>query len=220
MAAAIAPSGRKLLCLHGFMGCAEVFRSRTGALRSKALKGLKCDFEFVDAPHLASLTYIAVADGASHQSPAQRAWFNPAEDDLAVRPVDSTSWSGWQSSLDHLKRVVEASDEWVGVLGFSQGAAVAALLVALYPAKFRFCVLISGFTPQDDSVGSLYAGQGSIHVPSLHVMGTSDPFVSIARAELLASKFHNPKVLVHEEGHVMPPKELYNAVKEFCLDFQ
>ena len=137
-------------------------------------------------PHLASATYTSHAETTP---PAiLRAWYNPAEDNLAVRPVDSTSWSGWQATLDELKRVVEARDDFVGVLGFSQGAAVAGLLVALYPTKFRFCILVSGFTPNDVDVGSLYpvAAGGGVPVPSLHVMGASDPFVSLARAELLA----------------------------------
>ena len=65
------------------MGCAEVFRSRTSALRSKALKVLKCDFEFLDAPHLASATYTSHAETTL---PATlRAWYNPAEDNLAGR---------------------------------------------------------------------------------------------------------------------------------------
>ncbi len=154
-----------------------------------------------------------------YRSPAEalRAWFNPAENNKDVRPVDSASWLGWQASLDALIQLVEAND-FDGILGFSQGAAVAGLLIALYPSKFRFAILISGFTPMDPAVGALYP-VAPLAVPSLHIMGTSDPYVSIARAELLSSKFSNPTVLVHQEGHVMPPKELFNAIKEWSSQF-
>jgi hypothetical protein len=55
-----AATPKKLLCLHGFMGNAEIFRSRTGALRTKALKVLKCDFEFAEGPHAVSPAYLPV----------------------------------------------------------------------------------------------------------------------------------------------------------------
>jgi predicted esterase len=154
------------------------------------------------------------------RSPAEalRAWFNPAENNKDVRPVDSVSWLGWQSSLDALKELVE-KNEFDGILGFSQGAAVAGLLLTLYPSKFRYAILISGFTPMDPAVSALYPA-APIGVPSLHIMGTSDPFVSITRAESLSGKFSNPTILVHQEGHVMPPKELFNLIKEWVSPFQ
>jgi hypothetical protein len=58
MAAAIGT--KKVLCLHGYMGSAEIFRSRTGALRTKALKVLKCEFEFAEAPQMVSPAYLPV----------------------------------------------------------------------------------------------------------------------------------------------------------------
>lgn len=44
------PNKLKMLCLHGYLQNADVFRSRMGSTR-KALKS-RCEFVFVDAPHL------------------------------------------------------------------------------------------------------------------------------------------------------------------------
>ena len=205
----MAQPGKKLLCLHGYTQDGATFRSRTGSLRSKALKSLKCEYEFVDAMHYCSPTYILAERGVEEQ----KGWFNPIEDDRSTRPVDSRGWVGWDESLAMLRHIVEKED-FIGILGFSQGAAVAGLLAALYPHKFCFIILVSGFTPLDEKVDALYP-QEPIHVPSLHIMGTSDPLVSIERSAALAEKFVSPRVLVHDAGHVLPPKELLKDIKEW-----
>ena len=68
---AVAPGGAlpvaqrklKILCLHGYLQNAEVFRSRIGSLR----KGLKsrAEFFFVDAPYLVEAEDAAKSVGRS-----------------------------------------------------------------------------------------------------------------------------------------------------------
>ena len=66
-AAAASSSPRKLrvLCLHGYLQNAELFRSRIGSLR----KGLKsrAEFFFVDAPYLVE----AAADAGAEEEAAE-----------------------------------------------------------------------------------------------------------------------------------------------------
>jgi predicted esterase len=216
MAAKAATSAipNKLLFLHGYTQNAAVFRSRTGSLRSKALKQLKYEVVFADAPVFCSPTY------ATSTSPIeiQKGWYNPTEDDLDVRPVDSKGWMGWNESFTYLEQLL-VETEFLGVVGFSQGAAVAGILLATYPEKFRFGIFVSGFIPRDDEVNALYPS-GLLTVPSLHIFGNSDPFVSVSRAEELVTKFEKPTVLTHAGGHIMPPKELLPSIKLWVSRFK
>jgi predicted esterase len=64
-----------------------------------------------------------------------------------------------------------------GVLGFSQGAAMASLLCALQQQsdadfRFRFAVMFGGFTPRSTDLVELYAPTAPlITIPTLHVYG-------------------------------------------------
>ena len=69
-----------------------------------------------------------------------------------VRPAKSTKWLGLEQSIAELEALLElprdgqsrqaASFPFDGIFGFSQGALVAALLVAKYPTLFKFAVLV------------------------------------------------------------------------------
>ena len=71
----------RILCLHGYLQNAAVFRSRLGSMR-KALKS-RAEFIFIDAPHLAAQQQpepeqddAAVAeDGTSSSSSQGRSWW-------------------------------------------------------------------------------------------------------------------------------------------------
>jgi hypothetical protein len=66
----------RILCLHGYLQNAEVFRSRIGSLR----KGLKsrAEFFFVDAPYLVEAADDAEAAGSDDgggSAGAGRSWW-------------------------------------------------------------------------------------------------------------------------------------------------
>ena len=62
-----------------------------------------------------------------------------------------------------------------GCIGFSQGAAMAALLCATCERAFRFAVFFGGFTPRSPDVAPLFAAESRSpaleHVATLHVYG-------------------------------------------------
>ena len=93
------------------------------------------------------------------------------------------------------------------------------MLTGLYPKKICFVVLIAGFTPMDSAVDGLFPEE-KISVPSLHILGTEDPFVSVERGEMLAGRFLDPTVLTHGGGHIMPPKGLLKEIKEWVRSFK
>ena len=88
-----------------------------------------------------------------------------------------------------------------GVLGFSQGAAVAGLLCALKESAvlppsvdFRFAAQISGFRPKDPALAQLLPGPGGgagppLDIASFHCFGAGDEIISADRSKSLAAAF-------------------------------
>lgn len=118
---------------------------------------------------------------------------------------------------DYLNEIVEEEGPFEGVLGFSQGAEVAASLL-LYQApdvRFKFAVFISGTAPYD--VSALAAGQdlkpvkmhadthaARIGVPTAHVMGRGDAYREFSKVVLGLCDPRAVKVYDHNGAHVVP----------------
>lgn len=96
-----------------------------------------------------------------------------------------------------------------GLLGFSQGAALAALVCALGQAgdpRFplpRFIILISGFCPRGLGLKEPIL-QSPLSLPSLHVFGNTDCVIPFQESMQLASRFIGAITLTHCGGHFIP----------------
>jgi predicted esterase len=213
----------RVLCLHGYTQNGEVFRGRIGALR-KQLKG--CEFIFVDAPHRATASFAVSAAGsdadeAAASADAKLAWWNAAADEAeGTRPSQSKTYVGWAESLAMLEQTIVESGPFDGVLAFSQGAAVAAVLLAQQCARgdgsIRFAILVSGFIPRDDAVSAQLRSGPHAGVRTLHVLGESDELVPPSSSETLAALFEDSVQFKHTGGHVVPGNAPFRtAIKEF-----
>jgi predicted esterase len=189
----------RILCLHGYHGSADILRGQMTAL----VAGLPplADFICVDAPSLANGDFgwwHAVDDGP--QNAADRG-----------TPLRTVRYQGWPTTRDWIISLFDR-ERFDGVFGFSQGAALAALLVGMrsptgtasqrHPLSFDFAMLVGGFTSNDPSHAGLYDPE-SFDLPSLHVIGRSDTVVPSPSSCALASRFKNPVVVQHEGGHVV-----------------
>lgn len=123
-----------------------------------------------------------------------------------------------------------------GVLGFSQGGAVGALVAAALEADrplpagddeaqrgwverlraanggraLRFCVVYSGFEVRPGAgLGWLY--EGGIKTPSCHFFGSMDTVVDEERSRALAERFVGAEVVVHPGGHHVPVRKEWVA---------
>ena len=162
------PSGRarlRILCLHGGCHNGSIFRSQLSPLleylRGQTSKGRVPPVElvFCDGPLLndGSLSYANMPGGEESQEsindpnatdPRQRMWFKEPSSSLLSLPklegVDaSLLWLSqvWNVTLD--------SDPYHGILAFSQGASLAAMLPLITArhyvfSKLRFMILASG----------------------------------------------------------------------------
>jgi predicted esterase len=168
----------RVLGLHGYHGNADTLRRQLSAFDAVA------DLVCVDAP--------ALADG-------DFGWWHAIDGaDGAVR------YRGWTRTRAALSAFCAAHGPFDGVLGFSQGAAVAAVLVALAvdaEAQRPFAILIGGFASRDPRHAAVL---DRIDVPSLHIIGRSDSVVSPQTSRALASRFRAPTIVEHADGHVIP----------------
>ena len=260
-AAAASQAALRVLCLHGYVQNGSLFRQRTGSLR-KALASRVKDWVFLDAPHSAA---GAFPEGGSHEEdragpreagePQQqqqqppggddvRGWWTSGENTEAaaagqwVRPSQSRRAVGVDASLALLVETLEKEGPFDGILGFSQGAAMGALLLAHVQQTLalqqdgsvsglalpRFAILVAGFVPMDDRLQSLMASSslaGSVAV--MCVSGTEDALVPPARVATLADCFGGPsssrvQVFSHPGGHGIPSNAAFRTAVKAFLD--
>ncbi|PIM97862.1 Phospholipase/carboxyhydrolase [Handroanthus impetiginosus] len=248
---AVTKSNRKLriLCLHGFRQNASSFKGRTASL-AKKLKNI-AEFVFVDAPHELPFIYEPPPADQSHSTncplaqqclPSNHcnrkfAWLVAADYDgkhgaewqRAKIPFSSLQYQqqteGFEKSIEHLKILFSVSGPFDGILGFSQGAAMAAL-VSVHREKlkgamdFRFIILCSGF-----AVNMADCTEGSINCPSLHIFGSKegkDRQIDCQASKQLASLFENgcSVIIEHDLGHIIPTRSPYiDEIKDFLRRF-
>lgn len=176
----------RILALHGFRGSGAALRRQTRAFSAGIAE--EAELVFVDAP--------ARADGGV-------GWWRALEETGADGHVVKR-YDGWTTSRDFIAEYCKREGPFDGVFGFSQGATLAGLLVALNAAPtFGFAILVGGFASADPEHVPIYRA-GACHVPSLHIIGLSDGVVPPERSRALADSFHEPWILEHAGGHVVP----------------
>lgn len=203
----------KLLCLHGFMQTADSFRMRIGSLR-KALKS-RVEFVFLDAPFEAGSALSEDQIQELGGSATGRTWLKWRDQATGKRPSQSTQYEEFDATYKHMADALRrhAPD---GVLGFSQGATSAALLLAQLQRERaegrdldvpppRFGVLVSGFMPRDPVYAALLSEERT-RTPCLFILGEADNLVAPERTLALMDTFdvEAAALLRHPGGHFVP----------------
>ncbi len=117
-------------------------------------------------------------------------------------------YQGVEESLLMLAELFEKTPGIDGVLGWSQGGAMAAILAALklkagdVRFNFNWLVICGGFVP-DDARFSRYF-EGGLALPSLHVIGAKESPFMREQGERLAKSFIDAETLITPVGHMMP----------------
>ena len=161
-----AERGLPVLCLHGHMQTAEVFKGRIDSLRKKARGTI--DLIFLDGPFA-----LPLKDG---EEVPMRSWRDGG--------------GGFDASVAKAEECITRHGIR-GIIGFSQGGTLAALLAAR--STTIHYVIIAG-APDDEAVCDVAA-----HVRSLHVYGMGDAAVPPTLSLLLQRKFSRPVALQHDQ---------------------
>lgn len=114
---------------------------------------------------------------------------------------------GFDESLDAVRHEFETNGPFDGILGFSQGAAMTALICGLkqrsdFSPEFKFAILSAGFKSRSSLHESCY--DTLIEVPTLHMMGESDQIIPKPVSQELVQVFKDPVVIYHPSGHMTP----------------
>jgi predicted esterase len=192
----------RILCLHGYHGNARVLRDQMSTL-SRGLDDV-AEFVCVDAPSLAHGDFgwwHAIRDESSPDAG------DPGVGNAVAR------YQGWSRTCDWIASLFKEEGPFDGIFGFSQGAALAALLVGLRspdgkptaskPLTFNFAIMIGAFLANDPALTSLCQEKASYDLPSIHVIGQSDFIVPSDYSREVSQQFKNPLVLEHSGGHII-----------------
>ncbi|GAB2287267.1 hypothetical protein Dimus_021649 [Dionaea muscipula] len=219
------------------------FKGRTASL-AKKLKSI-AELVFVNAPHELPFIYQPTDDSApslTQQDPPpgtncnkKYAWLvapeylgrrKAADWESTCVKFDPLQYQqqteGFNESTSYLSTVFSEQGPFDGVLGFSQGAAMAALICAQMgrmeatAIDFRFVILCSGF-----AINLAGYSKGSINFPSLHIFGNvvgKDRQISRETSMDLASLFEEGSrvIIQHDSGHIIPTRSPHiDNVRDF-----
>ncbi|KAF3762038.1 hypothetical protein M406DRAFT_342688 [Cryphonectria parasitica EP155] len=230
----------KILMLHGYAQSGPLFRAKTGALSkliAKGLPGINATRVYPTGPHRLQPSDIPGfqphADAGEHLAEQLDAygWFLHDEELGAYR--------GFEEGMLSIADAIEEAGGVDGVIGFSQGAAVGALVASALERSrdvregeghkmwverlrkanseqpLRFCVLYSGFVARPGAqLEWLY--EGGIMTRTCHFFGSMDMVVAESRCKDLVEKCVEPEVIVHPGGHHVPVRKEWVAP---LLDF-
>lgn len=204
------------------------YTPQTGALR-KSCKDV--EFVYLDPPlvldkvdfssgtaTLADLdsegTSLDAEDRTEETTP--RAWWT-AKPDESDPQGELKHYVKFDESVAYLHDfLIKQSSPFDGVLGFSQGACMAALLAALlerpglhpsFPSHptlqpLKFAILCGGFKAHDSALAKFYP----LELPTLHVIGRNDVIVTEERSRTLVRECNDCRIEFHEGGHFIPSK--------------
>lgn len=167
--------------------------------------------------------YEPPADAASDDESEMDSWAWYRKDDFSgsYRFLDQ----GMMRVAESIRGAVGEGGEIAGVVGFSQGGCMAAMLAAALETgrdvpqgadsewvtavreanngrPLRFAVIYSGFYAPPPELGWMY--KPKIKTPTLQFIGSLDTVVDESRSRALVERCEEPVVVVHPGGHHVP----------------
>ncbi|XP_016575132.2 esterase C25G4.2 [Capsicum annuum] len=185
----------KILCLHGFRTSGNFLRKQISKWDPSIFAHF--EMEFPDG--------IFPAGGKSEIEsifpPPYFEWFQYNE--------EFTEYENLEECISYLCEYITTKGPFDGLLGFSQGATLSALLLGYMEQgkilkeqpPMKLFVSVSGAKFRDPSIGNV-AYKDVIKVKSVHFIGEKD-WLKIPSQELTTA-FQNPLIIRHPQGHTVP----------------
>lgn len=221
----------RILCIHGFRQHPIQFKGRTRAFQKRLRQYLEhvtnghvtCEFCFDAFGPYELPWHVDSKDGAllwEQQKRPRLGWLLTEEQyqctgvEESSDHVDAYQYSkqtyGWDESLRVLDALLD-ENRYDCILGFSQGASVAASLCALeyaktqVPRRFKCCIIISGYILSFVMDGYR---ERKVGIPSFHIYGDAlkESQIPVAESQALADMFDQRcrKILQTSRGHLVP----------------
>ncbi|TDL16828.1 hypothetical protein BD410DRAFT_794926 [Rickenella mellea] len=206
---------KRILALHGHAQSSSVIKKKLTAI-TRELED-EIEFVYIDAPHyvlpvdppnISGLGWTSEPDTFElDASCAIRAWW--------LDLYGMTDSHSAIESLHYMRRILEEQGPFDGIIGFSQGATLAALLTGYLEYSninpkfacidhppFSLGIFISGYIAQSPATPL----PKIMRTPSLHIIGVNDVVVLPQHSKDLSRRFSQPRVEIHEGGHWIPRK--------------
>ncbi|XP_011097505.1 esterase AGAP003155 isoform X1 [Sesamum indicum] len=190
----------RILCLHSFRTSGRIFQMMISRWPENVTGEL--DLVFADAPFPAE----GKSDVEGIYDPPYFEWFKSDK--------EFKEFYDFEKCLNYLEDFMLTHGPFDGVLGFSQGATLAAALpgmqkegVALSKVPtIKFLIIISGGKFGGAKFGlpklAARAFSSPVNCPSLHIIGELDFLRDESKA--LMRSFVDPVVIKHAKGHCVP----------------
>ena len=151
-------------------------------------------------------------------------WWRRTSDDPII-------YDGMREGFEALMTVIRNDGPFDGVLGFSQGGAMAAMLASAlegrewpesqlgFPSPFKelesissqhslkFAMIYSGFKVLDTRCEAFFSPM--ITTPTCHFIGSLDTVVEEGRSRALIEACKSPQVIIHPGGHFLPSQKAW-----------
>lgn len=214
----------RILMIHGYRQNENVFRDKTGGLR-KNLKNL-CELVYCEAFHDIPKEYRL--NQSNEEENLEKCWF------LKEPGCNFNYQVDFEKSIQHLDEIFRDKGPFDGVWGFSQGATMAAILSKLLTdehksylipnVKFKFVIIAATSKSIQKELDEFYDSNRKIQLPNLHIIGKNDKLVEFSKALELSEYFENPKIYMHDLGHLIPNKkndisiysDFFNEMIDYC----
>lgn len=210
---------RTLLLLHGYQQNVDIFKTETTPVEKVIYETFTTQTRiiYIEAPFHAGETMSGIAT---------RSWWDPS----ALENVDRID-----DTLRHMAKILEQYGPFDGIVGFSQGGALAAIMAGLLersvknrPFSFNtthprvaFVVSYSGYREHHNVLQNFY--EHKIQTPILHFINPDDPIVSEDRCIRLTERcadIDGRVVSYTSPFHRVPTsKQTRLALKRFLSEF-
>lgn len=195
----------KVLCLHGYTQNGSLFAKKASGLR-KALKKAGMETVFPDGPLKVEVDDLPFEPSPELLEVDMRAWWR----------IDNTkpdTYGNTGPAFEAIKEVVEKEGPFDGILGFSQGAGLAAILTKAIPElvpghpPLKFAIIYAGFRQQAEASQHWY--ETPFTTPALLIMGSADTLVPEEKGMALYECWDPSKrsLLKHPGGHYTPSQK-------------
>lgn len=207
----------KFLCLHGYTQNGKLYATKASGLR-KLLKKAGHELVFIDGPLKVEVEDLPFEPSKELLEIDMRAWWR-------IDSSNKETYGNTDAAFKAIKEAVDAHGPFDGVIGFSQGAGLAAIVtkalkeIAPSNPELKIAILYSAFKMQAESAQKWY--ETPFTVPTLHVMGTMDTVVPEEKGLELYNCWQPSKraLLKHPGGHYTPSqKPILQAVLKFVND--
>lgn len=238
----------KFLCLHGAIGNTENLSIQLGPIQKDLEIDNAASFHYINGPCQIDSPpgfedyfgigphYRWVDDGGeAKDSMLSRIRELPLGHDpedvmrSLAKGAKSTEWRNHQQVLDLLYGTLENDPEIEGIIGYSEGASMAATFLldeqwreqqTGRPRRIKCAMFLTGWPPLSPDEKMVLADESDLYidVPTLHVVGANDPYRYGALALYNVSDEDSAELFDTGKGHTIPRAgdvivELGNAIR-------